>query len=75
MNTERDPAFSRWLVIQALRTAGMVLFIYGLLAANGRAPWFAGVPREWAMVLSVIGMFDVFVVPILLSRKWSSNKT
>ena len=39
-----DPAFARFVAIQAIRISGVVMFIYGILAANGRAPW---PPRHW----------------------------
>jgi len=71
---EPDPAFARWMAIQSLRVSGIALFVYGILAANGRAPWFEGLPSEFAWALALIGAGDAFIAPILLSRMWSSDR-
>lgn len=70
-----DPAFAKWAAIQAIRVSGIALFLYGILAANGRAPWFDGLPNEYAMALALIGAGDAFIVPLLLSRMWSSDNS
>lgn len=67
----RDPAFARFMVIQAVRVAGLAMFIFGVLAANGKAPWPSGAPIEWAWALALIGASEAFLVPTLLARMWS----
>jgi DNA-binding transcriptional LysR family regulator len=42
----------------------------GLLALEGIVP----VPRIAAWVLLAVGLVDVFLVPTLLARKWSSRE-
>ncbi|WP_066555687.1 hypothetical protein [Croceicoccus bisphenolivorans] len=73
--SQPDPAFARWAAIQSIRVAGIALFIYAVLAANGRAPWFEGVPTDWTWALALIGASDAFLVPVLLARMWSSDKS
>lgn len=72
---ERDPAVSRFIAIQAIRISGVVLFVYGILASNHRAPWPEGVPAEWAWALALIGAGDAVLMPLLLSRMWSSDRS
>ena len=74
MTRERDPAAAKWAAIQAIRVSGVVLFIYGVAAANGKAPWFSGAPTEWAWALALIGAGDAFLIPTFLSRLWSSDR-
>lgn len=75
MSTSHDPAFARFIVIQAMRVTGLVLFFYGVLAARGIAPWPEGWPAQWAWALALIGAGDALLVPILLSRLWRSNNS
>jgi len=71
--SERDPAATKWATIQALRLTGVALAVYGILAANGRAPWPDGLEREFAWILAAVGIMDALVMPVLLARMWSSR--
>lgn len=74
MNKTRDPAAAKWAAIQAIRVSGIVIFIYGVAAAGGKAPWFSGAPTEWAWALALVGAADAFLMPLLLARLWSSDR-
>lgn len=71
---DRDPAAARFFVIQAVRISGLAIMFYGILAAKARVPWPEGAPVEWAWALALIGASDAFLIPILLSRLWSSDR-
>lgn len=64
----RDPAKARWLAITLIRLSGVAFVLVGLLITERRIalPWIAGV------VLTVVGFFDVFVMPKILARRWRS---
>ena len=63
-----DVARARWVVINIVRVAGVVMVIVGILGVEG---YFA-YPDIAAYVLIAAGVFDIFVVPLLLARKWRS---
>jgi hypothetical protein len=65
-----DVARNRWMVIQAVRTGGAIMVVVALVALEGIVP----VPRIAAWVLLAVGLVDVFLVPTLLARKWSSRE-
>ncbi|MBH5323380.1 hypothetical protein [Aurantiacibacter sediminis] len=67
---EEALAKKRWMAIQMLRISGAILVALGLAIANGALDW----PDWTAYLLIGIGMFDVFLFPIILSRRWSTNK-
>ncbi|AKM10812.1 hypothetical protein [Croceicoccus naphthovorans] len=70
---QRDPAFAKFMAIQLIRVSGVALFIFGVLAASGKAPWPDGLPAEWAWALALIGAGDAFFMPTFLARMWSTN--
>jgi len=61
-----ETARNRWAVIQAMRIAGVVMVLVGILIARQviAAPALAG------YALIVVGLLDVFMVPMVLARKW-----
>ena len=65
-----EVARNRWMVINAVRLAGVAMVIVGILGVRGvfEDPALAG------YVLIAVGLVDVFWVPIMLARKWSSPK-
>ena len=65
-----DVARNRWMVIQAARAGGAIMVVVALLAFEGVVP----VPEIAAWVLLAVGLVDVFLVPTLLARKWSSRE-
>jgi len=72
---DHDPAKAKFIAIQALRLSGVAILIYAILVIRGVAPWPGGVPIEAAYALALIGMADAFLVPLLLARMWSSDRT
>ena len=65
-----DRARNRWLVIQAVRFAGVAMLVIGLLMREGR---FGG-DGTAAFFLMMAGMVGAFVLPLALARKWRSPK-
>ena len=61
-----DTARNRWMVIQAVRIAGVAMVLIGILIARGviAQPTMAG------YVILGVGLIDLFVAPQLLARKW-----
>ena len=70
--TERDPAAARFAVIQLTRLAGVAMVVLGVLIANG--DMLPGLPGWAGYLLLAAGLGDVFVVPVLLARKWRTPK-
>ncbi len=66
-----DPARTRFFVISAVRLAGAVLVLLGLVIAYGR---WEGAPPAVGMVLTIIGALGFAVAPRLLARRWRSPK-
>jgi len=63
-----DVARGRWLAINAVRLGGVVMVIVGLLGLRGYFEY----PEIAGYILVVVGLLDVFLVPLLLARKWRS---
>lgn len=72
--TAPDPAKGRFVIIQLARLVGVFLVLFGVLLQAGRIAALAAVPRETGYALIVIGMIDVFVMPVYLARRWRSPK-
>lgn len=68
MNENR--ARTRFVVIQLLRLIGVALVMAGLLILRGRL----GFPPIAGYVALVVGLIDIFFVPVLLARRWRSDK-
>jgi len=63
-----DVARGRWLAINAVRLGGVVMVIVGILGLRGVFDY----PALAGYVLIGVGLLDVFLVPLLLARKWRS---
>lgn len=59
-------ARTRFFVIGATRLLGVVIVLAGLLGVAGKI----GIPAVAAYGFIAFGLFDVFVVPQVLARKW-----
>jgi len=66
----KDPAKARFLALTLIRWSGVGLVLLGLLVNTGKiaAPGIVGV------VLVAAGLFDAFVMPAILVRKWKSKE-
>ena len=61
-----EVARNRWMVINAVRVAGVVMVLVGLLIVREVIP-----EPAWAgYVIGAVGLADVFLVPLMLARKW-----
>ena len=65
-----DQARNRWMLIQVVRISGVVMAIVGLLTIEGIVP----LPEVAGYVLLALGLVEVFFMPTLLARKWSSRE-
>lgn len=61
-------AKQRFMVIQVMRLAGIALVVFGVLIARGIIP----LPAIAGYVLAVVGIFDTFMMPMILARRWKS---
>lgn len=61
-------ARKRFVIIQLVRLAGVVMALFGLLTIAGKMelPLLAG------YFLFVNGLFDALFLPIILSKRWKS---
>ena len=65
-----DVARGRWMAINLLRIAGVAMVIVGLLGLQGVFEY----PAIAGYVLVGVGLLDVFLVPLILARKWRSPR-
>lgn len=72
MNTPPpDPARRRFLVMQAVRLAGVVTVLAGMLIATGKLPV---APKLAGYLIMVVGFLDMAVMPLVLARRWRTPK-
>jgi len=69
MAEAKDPAKARWLAIVAVRWTGVVLVVLGLLVQSGRI----ALPPVVGIVFVLVGLFDAFVMPVFLARRWKTK--
>ena len=67
-NSAPDPARSRFIAIQVVRLSGVAMIVFALLIFAGRFD----LPKLAGLLIGLFGMFDAFVAPILLARRWKS---
>ena len=67
-----DVARARWMIIQAVRVTGGLLVIIGILTLEGVLPFF--VPEVAAYGFIAVGLLEVFFMPTILARQWSSRE-
>lgn len=65
---ESDPAARRFFQINFTRLLGVAFVIFGMLVATGRVlpQW----PHWVGYLLIANGLVDVFVLPVVMARKW-----
>ena len=64
-----DPARTRFFIISAVRLAGAVVMLLGLVVASGR---WEGWPPVAGIAAVLIGGFGFAIAPRLLARRWRS---
>jgi hypothetical protein len=70
MTEDETRARGRFIVIQLVRLTGLGLFLFGLLAIAGRV----ALPEVAGYVMAAVGLVEMLIVPLILSRKWKSSK-
>jgi len=65
----KDPARARFLALTLIRWTGAGLVLLGLLVNAGKIelPGIAGI------ILVAFGLFDAFVMPVILARRWKTK--
>ena len=66
---QHDPAKARFFLIQAVRLSGVVLGVLGALVLGEILP----LPELVGYLLLAFGAFDVFILPTILAKRWSSR--
>ncbi|WP_095012785.1 hypothetical protein [Tsuneonella mangrovi] len=61
-----DKARARFFAINAIRVSGVALVVIGLLVNEG----VIDLPKMVAYVFIPLGLFDTFVMPQVLARRW-----
>lgn len=65
-----DQARQRFMFLNLVRIGGVLLVLLGIAVVQQVVEW----PKEVGYVLMVIGMFEVFFMPIFLAKRWRSGK-
>ena len=68
MTPDEDLAGKRFVVLGAVRMAGLGTAIAGLAIIAGKLP----LPVEAGYALFAVGVIEAMIVPVLLARKWKS---
>ena len=74
MSDARDPAKARFVVIQLARLVGVLLVLFGVMLQDGRIAALRDVPPFIGYLLIAAGLLDVFIMPLVLSRRWRSPR-
>lgn len=64
----KDPAMARFFIIQAVRSAGVALAVYGLISLAGQAR----IPPAAGLIVTLIGMLAAYFGPLSLAKRWKS---
>lgn len=64
-------ARNRFFAMSALRLAGALLIMVGVVIAAGR---FESMPRMAGIVMVIVGALDFALVPLWLARRWRTPK-
>jgi len=63
-----DAAKKRFFLISMTRLSGAILVMLGILVVNQNIDW----PTMVGYVLIVVGLVDMFYLPLVLARRWRS---
>jgi len=61
-------AKARFMVLQVMRLFGVALFVFGIMIVRG----VIGLPVVAGYTLALVGIFDAFLMPVILARRWKS---
>jgi hypothetical protein len=65
-----DQARQRWMVLNLMRIAGIVLALVGILMTQGTIDLVGEENTLVGYVFIAVGLADAFIVPQVLARKW-----
>jgi hypothetical protein len=71
-DNERDPAVLRFWALQFTRVMGVGFIIVGMLVSTDRI--LPQLPQWAGWLLIAMGMAGVFVLPVMMARKWRTPK-
>ncbi|MEP7221437.1 MAG: hypothetical protein ABI673_02090 [Novosphingobium sp.] len=63
-----DPAKARFFAINLMRISGAALVMLGLGVQLGKID----LPPIAGPILAFIGMFDMFIMPVVLAKRWKT---
>lgn len=63
-------AKKRFMAISLIRLSGAVFMTLGLLVLGGKVD----LPQAAGLAFAVIGLIDLLVAPVFLSRRWKSPR-
>jgi hypothetical protein len=66
--TTQALAKRRFFIIQAVRLAGVVMVLLGMLVLNGKLAW----PQLLGYFLVLNGLFDALFLPTILAKRWKT---
>ncbi len=67
-NTAADPAKTRFVAITLMRFSGAALIMLGLGVQMGKVD----LPMVTGPIFAFVGMFDMFVMPFILAKRWKT---
>lgn len=65
----KDPARARFIALTLIRWTGVALVLFGMLINAGKI----AAPGALGIGLVAVGLFDAFVMPVILARRWKST--
>ena len=65
-----ETARTRWMAINAVRLAGVAMVLVGILGLEDVFEY----PDVAGYILVGVGVLDIFVMPLVLARKWRSPR-
>jgi hypothetical protein len=65
----KDPARARFFALILIRWTGVALVLIGMLINAGKI----ALPGIVGVVLVGFGLFDAFVMPVILARRWKTK--
>ena len=63
-----DPAQARWIMLQLMRLGGVLLAVGGLVIIGGAIKG----PPVLGYGLLAFGLFEFFVMPVMMARRWKT---
>ncbi|MEP6868668.1 MAG: hypothetical protein ABJA20_09135 [Novosphingobium sp.] len=68
--TQPDPAKARFAALTLMRFSGAALIMLGLGVQVGKVD----LPMVTGPILAFVGMFDMFIMPVILAKRWKTPR-